>query len=65
MSKMMAYSCASGGVIFVPEKIERKTNADAAPVSYAELAEQQAPPKRRPLFSFRRKKKDKPATKAA
>ena len=38
---MVAYSCSSGGVMFVDEKIERKTNKQKS-VSYKDIAGEDA-----------------------
>jgi len=38
---MKAYACVSGGVIFVPDEIERTTNKKQ-PVSYNEFIEEDA-----------------------
>ena len=43
---MKACASASGGVIFVPEEIERENK----PVSYSEFAEQEAPKAKLGLF---------------
>lgn len=43
---MRACASASGGVIFVPEEIERENK----PVSYSEFVEQEAPKKKLGLF---------------
>lgn len=55
---MKAYSSASGGVIFVPEEIERATNS----VSYKEFVKEEKAEKRVGLFG--RKKAKVKATEA-
>lgn len=49
---MRACSSASGGVIFVPDNIERKTKS----VSYKDLAQQENPAKRSASFGKRKTK---------
>lgn len=55
---MKACASASGGVIFVPEEIERENK----PVSYSEFVEQEAPKKKLGLFG-KKPAKDETATK--
>ncbi len=43
---MIACASASGGVMFIPEEIERETKS----VSYSEFVEQEAPKKKLGLF---------------
>ena len=50
---MKAYSCCSGGVMFVPEEIERGTNKGAktpSSVSYKEIAGAEKKPLREKIF---------------
>ena len=58
---MHAYSSASGGVMFVPEKIERKTNS----VSYSEFIEEHKQIAHPSSFGKRPTSKKNPLSKAA
>ena len=59
---MKACASASGGVIFVPEEIERENK----PISYSEFAEQEAPKAKLGLFGKKKTKDtDGKKTKAA
>ncbi len=62
---MRAVSTVGGGVMFIPDEIERKTNK-ATSVSYNDLQqkEKKKPARRFSLFG-RRPKTDKPERKAA
>ncbi len=55
MENMKACASVSGGVIFVPEEIEREKK----PVSYSEFAKEEAPKKKLGLFG--KKKSDEKA----
>ena len=58
---MKACSSASGGVIFVPEEIERKPNS----ISYSEFLEQEQAEKKVGVFGKKKTKNKKADTKAA
>lgn len=62
---MKAYSCCSGGVMFVPDEIERCTNKESKPRSYKDIVGEDAEEKpiRKKLFGLFFKKKE--ASKAA
>lgn len=53
---MQAFSTSSGGVIFIPDELERKK---ADKVSYADLAEQETKPKGFGATFFGRRKPTK------
>lgn len=58
---MKAYSSASGGVIFVPEDIERKPNS----ISYKEFLKQEQAEKKVGVFGKKKVKTEKRRAQAA
>lgn len=57
---MMAFSSTSGGAIFVPEAVERRTQKGVAfaPVSYKDLLQDEASRKQLPVFGKKKASKD-------